>query len=186
MIMSDSNKVCEPTCETFGKLDDHKKFICFGCQDFSAPMFAKQIMKAINDDDFEVDEDLLHDFNKFLALKEFTPTRKKQAVTFMDRVAVWLVAKLGTMTFFWICTVLVTIPLIWPKVMPIIQYVSSGYLQLLFLPLIMIASNLQQRRAEMREESNYKLSVKNDIQMDWLNFKIDRLQKQITELKGAL
>ena len=169
-------------CNDFGQVDDTTKPVCFGCDYFNASAFARMILNAVNNDDFEVDENMLIDFNKYVN-KKFTPTIKKQAVTPMDKVAIWLVSKLGTMTFFWLCFAMVTLPLVYPNSMPVVQYVSSGYLQLLFLPLIMIAGNLQQRRAELREESSYKISVKQDIQIEWLNYKIDRLKSQIKGLE---
>jgi len=168
-------------CCMFGHFGDNKIPLCFECSDFSSSVFAHRVIDAFNNEDFEVDENLLADFDRFVN-KTFVPTIKRQANTRMDRVALFLVSKLGTMWFFWLCFFLVTLPLIIPKTMTVIQYVSSGYLQLLFLPLIMIAGNLQQKRAELREESSYKISVKQDIQIEWLNYKIDQLKKQMDEL----
>ena len=152
---------------------------CFDCPDFSAAYYAHKIINAVESGTFEADEDLMEDFKKFQNAK-FVPTTKRQAITFMDKVAVRLVSILGTMAFFWFCMVLVTIPLIWPKTMPVLQYLSSGYLQLIFLPLIMVSGNLQQRRAELREESAYKITIKQDIQIEYLTYKLEQLRLLIT------
>jgi uncharacterized membrane protein len=45
------------------------------------------------------------------------------------------------------------------------------------MPLIMIAGNLQQKRAEMREEAAFKLSIKQDIEIEWLTYRLDKIQK---------
>jgi uncharacterized membrane protein len=172
-------------CETFGQLTDEKESCCFECKDFSAARYAHRIMEALDTGNFEADEDLMADFNKYVNHK-FVPTVKRQTATISDRIALWIVQRAGTMNFTYACFIMVTIPLLWnnPKVMSVVQYLSSAYLQLLFLPLILVAGNLQQRRAELREESSYRITIKQDIQIEWLSWKLDKLKVQVAKLKG--
>ena len=60
-----------------------------------------------------------------------------------SKIAVFGVNKIGSMGFFYFCVVLVTIPILLPKTQMVVQYISSGYLQLIFLPLIMVGQKIQ-------------------------------------------
>ena len=68
-------------------------------------------------------------------------------MTLNDRIATKASAAAFTMPFFWGCVVLVTVPLVFPAAMPVVQYISSGYLQLILLPLIGVAAVIADRAA---------------------------------------
>lgn len=78
------------------------------------------------------------------------------------KISNWIVSKIGTMMFTYFCVILVTIPLILPTTMPVIQYISSGYLQLVFLPLIMVSSNRSDKVREMHVERQYRMLLVSD------------------------
>ncbi len=80
----------------------------------------------------------------------------KDNLTKIEKFALWLNSHLGTMGFAIFCFILVTIPIFKPNTQTVIFYISSGYLQLIFLPLILMGSNLQQKHAEHVEEAHYK------------------------------
>lgn len=84
----------------------------------------------------------------------------------LERFAVWMTARVGTMVFFFACVILVTIPLIFKATMPVVQYISSGYLQLILLPLIMVGQNLQSRSADLRAENDYEINVKAEREVE--------------------
>jgi hypothetical protein len=90
----------------------------------------------------------------------------KEKLTRLERVAVWLTDRIGTMSFFFFCLVMVTIPLIFPTTMPVVQYISSGYLQLILLPLIMVGQNLQGRHAEARAEADFEINTKAEQEIE--------------------
>ena len=70
-------------------------------------------------------------------------------------MAAWVVGHIvGTMGFFWFCLMLSLFPILVPRVMTTVQFVSSGILQLCLLPLIMVGQNLQGRMAEDAREKN--------------------------------
>lgn len=186
---TETSKICNDTCTDFGKLDFNGDLACFNCSDFSSAQYAHRIFEAVDAGDFEADEDLMKDFNKFIKLRldsKYVPTIKRQASTFSDKLAIWIVQKAGTMNFTYACAVMVTIPLFWDKAMPVVQYLSSAYLQLLFLPIILVAGNLQQKRAELREQSAYKIQLKQDIQIEWLRYKLDKLKEQLNTMARSL
>ncbi len=90
----------------------------------------------------------------------------KSRLTKTDKLALFIVQRVGTMGFFYVCAILVTIPLIFAPAMPIIQYISSGYLQLILLPLIMVGQNLQGRHAELRAEHDYETNIKAEKEVE--------------------
>lgn len=93
---------------------------------------------------------------------------REAKLTLQDHIALRATSVVGTMWFFYACAIMVTIPLIVPKVMPVIQYISSGYLQLILLPLIMVAQNLQSRHSETREENDYQVNLKAEREIEVL------------------
>jgi uncharacterized membrane protein len=92
-----------------------------------------------------------------------------------DKIALFITSKIGTMGFFYACVILATIPLIFTPAMPVVQYVSSGFLQLVLLPLILIGQNLQGRHAELRAQNDYVTNVKAEKEIESI---LLRLEKQ--------
>ena len=92
----------------------------------------------------------------------------EQKLTLSDRIALWTVNIVGTMGFFYFCVILVTVPLFWAASMPVIQYISSGYLQLIFLPLIMVGQNLLGRHGELRAENDFQINLKAEREIEVL------------------
>jgi hypothetical protein len=160
----------------FGQNNAEGKPICFDCSDFSSSVFAHQIIEAVNSGEIEADENMLQDFSKYVN-KKFIPTSKLQAQSISDKLAVWLVANIGTMPFLAACFILVNTPIVFPKTLEVVNFIGGSYISLLLMPLIMIAGNLQQKRAEMREEAAFKLSIKQDIEIEWLTYRLDKIQK---------
>lgn len=103
--------------------------------------------------------------------KHRTPIRNvrlehKQSLKPLERFAVWMTKRVGTMAFFFACAIMVTVPLIFKSTMPVIQYISSGYLQLILLPLIMVGQNLQGRASDLRAENDYEVNVKAEREVE--------------------
>ncbi|KKS95905.1 MAG: Membrane protein-like protein [Microgenomates group bacterium GW2011_GWC1_43_13] len=83
-----------------------------------------------------------------------------------DKVALSITRRVGTMGFFYFCLIFVTIPLIFSAVMPTFQYLSSGFLQLILLPLILIQQNLQSRHDELRAQHDYETNIKAEKEIE--------------------
>ena len=90
------------------------------------------------------------------------------------------------MGFFYTCVVLVTIPLLLPPTLPVIQYLSSGYLQLILLPLIMVGQNLQGRHAELRAENDYKTNVKAEKEIEAILLHLEKQDETMLEILKRL
>lgn len=92
----------------------------------------------------------------------------QESLTSLERFALWMTHRVGTMGFFFACVVMVTVPLIVPNTMKVVQYVSSGYLQLILLPLIMVGQNLESRHTELRAENDYEINVKAECEVEMI------------------
>jgi hypothetical protein len=58
------------------------------------------------------------------------------------KIAVGMNKAFATMAFFYVCFALSLLPLRWPDSMPFVQYLSSGVLQLIALPLLGVGTVL--------------------------------------------
>lgn len=92
----------------------------------------------------------------------------KETFSFAEKIAYWITKKVGTIEFCLFCAILTTIPVVKPEVMPTIQYISSGYLQLILLPLIMVGQSLSGRHSEIRAELEYRLVKRERKEMDFM------------------
>jgi len=92
----------------------------------------------------------------------------EQSLSLTDRIALRATNIVGTMGFFFACAIMVTIPLLFRSAMPVIQYISSGYLQLILLPLIMVGQNLQSKHSELRAENDYQVNMKAEQEIEVL------------------
>jgi uncharacterized membrane protein len=103
-------------------------------------------------------------------------TQHAESMTAGDKFALWIANKVGTLPFFWLCNALVITPLIAPSTMPVVQFVSSGYLQLVLLPLILIATNLQNRHDSLRADAHYAHEQALHTQLDLMQAQLNRME----------
>ena len=79
------------------------------------------------------------------------------SIDISGRIADFIVSKVGTMFCVYLFIIMVTIPLIFPQTMSVVQYISSGYLQLILLPLIMVSQNRDNKVRDMKAEREYRM-----------------------------
>jgi len=103
-----------------------------------------------------------------------------------DRLALYITKRVGTMGFFYICAILVTIPIFFAPALPVVQYISSGYLQLILLPLIMVGQNLQGRHAELRAEHDYQTNVKAEKEIEAVLLHLEKQDETMLEILRRL
>lgn len=119
--------------------------------------------------------------------KEFAPIPNTNEVhagrlSKTDKVALFITRRVGTMTFFYACLVLVTIPLIYVPALPLVQYISSGYLQLILLPLILIGQNLQGRHAELRAQHDFETNVKAEKEVEAILLHLEKQDEMMLDI----
>ena len=72
-----------------------------------------------------------------------------------DWLAMHLSKAFATMWFFWFCLLLTLLPISWPASLPIVQFISSGVLQLIALPLLAVYGVILGRAAEQRAAQDH-------------------------------
>jgi uncharacterized membrane protein len=103
-----------------------------------------------------------------------------------DKLALYITKRVGTMGFFYICAILVTIPIFFAPALPVVQYISSGYLQLILLPLIMVGQNLQGRHAELRAEHDYQTNIKAEKEIEAVLLHLEKQDQTMLEILKRL
>lgn len=106
----------------------------------------------------------------------------KSRLSRTDKIALAITKRVGTMGFFYACAIMVTIPLIFAPAMPIVQYISSGYLQLILLPLIMVGQNLQGRHAELRAEHDYETNIKAEKEIESILLHLEKQDEMMLDI----
>ena len=79
------------------------------------------------------------------------------------------------MLCFWLFNLIAVIPFICPKFRDVAQYISSGYLQLVALPLISVYSSIIGETAEERAKEDHE-AIMNEIET------LNEIQVEIKEL----
>ena len=74
-----------------------------------------------------------------------------------DTIALKATLLIGTMWCVYSFIIFALIPLFLPATNTIIQYVSSAFLQLIFLPLIMVGQDVMSRKAEERAQQDHEM-----------------------------
>jgi hypothetical protein len=87
---------------------------------------------------------------------------RKKKVTPSEWIADFLVSKVLTMKFFFLCNIIAFIPLVAPQTMTVLQFISSSWLQLVMLPLLGVVANRQEEVNARRAEREYRMLLVND------------------------
>ena len=101
----------------------------------------------------------------------------KKSLTRLERLAVWITNKVGSMGFFIVIFVWTIIWLGWNTLAPkelrfdpfpafVLWLFISNMLQIFLMPMIMIGQNLQGRHAEARAESDFDINVKAEMEIE--------------------
>lgn len=99
-----------------------------------------------------------------------------------DKIALFITTRIGTMGFFYFCLILVSLPLIFSSAMPVVQYLSSGYLQLILLPLILVGQNLQSRHSELRAQHDYETNLKAEKEIEAILLHLEKQDEIMLEI----
>lgn len=101
----------------------------------------------------------------------------RNKLTRLEKLAIWITDKVGSMGFFIIIFVWTIIWLGWNTLAPsssrfdpfpafVLWLFISNMLQIFLMPLIMIGQNLQGRHAEARAESDFDINVKAEKEIE--------------------
>lgn len=106
----------------------------------------------------------------------------KSHLTKTDKIALFITNKIGTMGFFYACVILAMIPIVFRPAMSVVQYISSGFLQLVLLPLILIGQNLQGRHAELRAQNDYETNVKAEKEIEAILLHLEKQDEVMLDI----
>ena len=101
----------------------------------------------------------------------------KESLSRHERLMLWIAGIVGSTAFVIFCVLLTFTPLVFPSTLNIVQFVSSGFLQLVLLPIILIAGNLQGRHSELRAEAEYEATLKTEKDTEDILKRLEKLEK---------
>jgi uncharacterized membrane protein len=117
----------------------------------------------------------------------------KKSLSRLERFAVWITNKVGSMGFFIIVFGWTTVWLGWNTLGPkearfdpfpafVLWLFLSNVLQIFLMPLIMIGQNLQGRHAEARAESDFDVNVKAEKEIETILLHLEQQNDLILKI----
>ena len=139
---------------------------------------------------------------KLLTLKEIKALRKpirninieyRQNLKKIDKLAIFITEKVGTIGFFLIIFSWTVLWLSWNVFAPtelcfdpfpafVLWLFISNMIQIFLMPLIMVGQNLQGRYSEMRAEADYEVNVKAEKEIEAILEYLEHQHKTIDEI----
>ncbi|MDO8963654.1 MAG: DUF1003 domain-containing protein [Coriobacteriia bacterium] len=115
----------------------------------------------------------------------------------LDRVAMWITTRVGTMGFFLIIFTWTALWLGWNTLGPasgrfdpypgfVLWLFISNMLQIFLMPLLMIGQNLQGRHSEVRAENDYRVNVKAEREVDAILAHLENQNRELEVIRGRL
>ena len=117
----------------------------------------------------------------------------RKSLTRLERLAVWITDKVGSMGFFIIIFLWTFAWLGWNTLGPkelrfdpfpafVLWLFLSNMLQIFLMPLIMIGQNLQGRHAEKRAESDFEVNIKAEKEIETILLHLERQNDLILKI----
>jgi uncharacterized membrane protein len=122
---------------------------------------------------------------------------QKKRLSTLDRLAVWMTERVGTMAFFLLLVVWTTVWLGWNTLAPerlrfdpfpafVLWLFLSNMIQILLMPLIMVGQNLQGRHAEARAEADFEVNTKAEREIEAILLHLEDQSDLILKILGHL
>ena len=122
--------------------------------------------------------------------------RKKELST-LDKIAVWITDRVGSMGFFVIIFSWTAFWLSWNSLAPkelrfdsypafVLWLFISNMIQLLLMPLIMVGQNLQADHAEARAEADFEINTKAEIEIETILTHLENQSARMLEILKRL
>jgi uncharacterized membrane protein len=119
--------------------------------------------------------------------------RHKEKLTKLDRLALWITKKVGSMGFFMLVFVWTAIWLSWNTLAPahlrfdpfpafVLWLFISNMLQIFLMPLIMVGQNLQSKHSEIRAEEDYLINKKAELEVETILVHLENQNKLILQI----
>ena len=119
--------------------------------------------------------------------------RHKEKLTKLDRLALWITKKVGSMGFFMLVFAWTAIWLSWntlaaahlrfdPFPAFVLWLFISNMLQIFLMPLIMVGQNLQSKHSEIRAEEDYLINKKAELEIETILVHLENQNKLILQI----
>ena len=117
----------------------------------------------------------------------------KDSLTLLEKIAVKVTEKVGSVGFFLIIAIWTLVWLSWNALCPtplvfdpfpafVMWLFISNMIQIFLMPLIMIGQNLQGRHSEARAESDYQVDVQAEKEIEVIMLELQHQTEQIEEI----
>lgn len=104
-------------------------------------------------------------------------TSNKKNISILDKLAVWITERVGSMGFFVLIFVWTALWLGWNMLAPknarfdpypafVLWLFISNMIQLFLLPLIMIGQNIQTKHSDLRAEADFKINTQAELEIE--------------------
>jgi uncharacterized membrane protein len=119
--------------------------------------------------------------------------RHKEKLTKLDRLALWITKKVGSMGFFMLVFAWTAIWLSWNTLAPahlrfdpfpafVLWLFISNMLQIFLMPLIMVGQNLQSKHSDIRAEEDYLINKKAELEIETILVHLENQNKLILQI----
>jgi uncharacterized membrane protein len=123
--------------------------------------------------------------------------RHKERLSKLDKLAVWITKKVGSMGFFMIVFTWSAVWLTWNTLAPlhlrfdpfpafVLWLIISNMLQIFLMPLIMVGQNLQSRHSEIRAEEDYLINKKAELEIESILKHLENQDKLILQILARM
>ncbi len=117
----------------------------------------------------------------------------RERLSFLEKFALAVTRKVGTMGFFLIIFVWTAFWITWNTIAPVefrfdpfpafeLWIIISNIIQLSLLPLIMVGQNLMNKHAEMRSEADFALNVRTEKEIEAILMHLENQNEMLLEL----
>jgi uncharacterized membrane protein len=121
----------------------------------------------------------------------------KESLTYLERIALWITERIGTMGFFFIIFIWTIFWLAWNTFAPaelrfdplpafVLWLFISNMIQIFLMPLIMIGQNLQGRHAEKRANADYEINMQSEREIETILQHLENLNEKVEKLGRRL
>jgi len=122
---------------------------------------------------------------------------QRQNLSSLDKMAVWITERVGTMGFFLIIFVWTILWLGWNIIGPkelrfdpypgfVLWLFLSNMIQIFLMPLIMIGQNLQGNYSEARAEADFEVNTRAELEIETILLHLENQNKLILEILARL
>jgi uncharacterized membrane protein len=121
----------------------------------------------------------------------------KESLTYLERIALWITERIGTMGFFFIIFIWTVFWLAWNTFAPVelrfdplpafvLWLFISNMIQIFLMPLIMVGQNLQGRHAEKRANADYEVNIQSEREIETILQHLENLNEKLEKIHRRL